>query len=87
MKNYKVQITRNFTDKEENISREIGTETEIFMCSKERYEFLESKGAVILLQVIEEKPVVEKVFEEVMDEIVEKPKKKTTKKKSKIDKE
>jgi uncharacterized membrane-anchored protein len=82
MKNYKVKITRNFTDGLENVHREIGRKTEIFMCTKERYEFLKEHGAVILLEKPEEK--IEEVFEEVIEEIIEKPKK--TRKK-KIDKE
>ena len=48
MKDHKVQITRTFKDLEENILREIGTKTEVFMCTKERYEYLLSKGAVKL---------------------------------------
>ena len=72
----------NFKDVLENISRELGKKTEIFMCTKERYEFLLSKGAVILLEKPEEK--MEEVFEEVIEEIIKKPKK--TRKK-KIDKE
>lgn len=82
MKNYKVKITRNFTDGLENVYREIGRKTEVFMCTKERYEYLLSKGAVILLEKPEER--MEEVFEEVIEEIIEKPKK--TRKK-KIDKE
>lgn len=82
MKNYKVKITRNFTDGLENVHREIGRKTETFICTKERYEYLLSKGAVTLLEKPEEK--MEEVFEEVIKEIIEKPKK--TRKK-KIDKE
>lgn len=82
MKNYKVKITRNFKDGLENVQREIGRKTEVFMCTKERYEYLLSKGAVILLEKPEEK--MEEVFEEVIEEIIKKPKK--TRKK-KIDKE
>lgn len=82
MKDYKVKITRNFTDGLENVHREIGKKTEVFMCTKERYEYLLSKGAVILIEKPEEK--MEEVFEEVIEEIMEKQKK--TRKK-KIDKE
>lgn len=83
MKDHKVQITRTFKDLEENILREIGTETEIFMCTKERYEILSSKGAVKLLSITEkEQPKKEIVKKEVETQ----SKKKTTKNKTKIDK-
>lgn len=89
MKDHKVQITRTFKDLEENILREIGTETEVFMCTKERYEILSSKDAVKLLSIIEkEQPKKETVKkEEIKKEIKTQPKKKTTKNKTKIDKE
>jgi hypothetical protein len=84
MKDHKVQITRTFKDLEENLLREIGTETEVFMCTKERYEILSSKDAVKLLNIIEkEQPKKEIVKKE---EIKTQPKKKTTKNKTKIDK-
>ena len=54
MKDHKVKITRTFKDLEENILRELGTETEIFICTKERYEYLLSKGAVELKEIIKE---------------------------------
>lgn len=79
MKDHKVQITRTFKDLEENILRELGTETEVFMCTKERYELLSSKSAVKLLNIIEK--------EQPKKEIEENIKKKNTKKKTKIDKE
>ena len=84
MKNYKVRITREFTDKVENVFREKGKITEVFLCDKERYEYLLSKNAVKLVEIIEEEKeeIREEVFEEVMEEIVEKPKKA---KKKKID--
>ena len=82
MKNYKVRITREFTDKVENVFREKGKITEVFLCDKERYEYLLSKNAVKLIEIIEEEKQVEEVFEQVMEEIVEKPKKA---KKKKID--
>lgn len=81
MKDHKVQITRNFKDLKENILRELGTKTEVFMCTKERYEYLSSKGAVKLLS-IKEQPKKETVKKEIKTQ----PKKKTTKKKTKIDK-
>lgn len=85
MKNYKVKITRNFTDKVEGIFREMGKATDTFMCDKERYEFLLSKGAVKLIEKVEEETEteieeVETSFEEVMKEIVEKPKRPRKKK-------
>lgn len=83
MKDHKVQITRTFKDLEENVLRKLGTETEVFMCTKERYELLSSKGAVKLLSITEkEQPKKEIVKKEVETQ----PKKKTTKKKTKIDK-
>ena len=91
MKNYKVRITREFTDKVEKVFREKGKVTEVFLCDKERYEYLLSKNAVKLIEIIEEEKEeireeaekqVEEVFEEVIEEIVEKPKKS---KKKKID--
>lgn len=88
MKNHKVQITRTFKDLEENILREIGTKTEKFMCTKERYEILSSKGAVKLLSIIEkEQPKKETVKkQEIKKETKTQSKKKTTKNKTKIDK-
>ena len=83
MKDHKVQITRTFKDLEENILREIGTETEVFMCTKERYEILSSKGAVKLLSIIEKEQPKKEVAKK---EIKTQPKKKTTKNKTKIDK-
>ena len=83
MKDHKVQITRNFKDLEENISREIGTKTEKFMCTKERYELLSSKGAVKLLSITKKEQPKKEI---VKKEIKTQPKKKTTKKKTKIDK-
>lgn len=83
MKDHKVQITRNFKDLKENILRELGTKTEVFMCTKERYELLSSKGAVKLLSITEKKQPKK---ETVKKEIKTQPKKKTTKNKTKIDK-
>lgn len=94
MKNYKVEATMKFTDKEENVKRNVGDE---FETTKERYEFLKKNNAVKLIEVIEEivnntvDEVVEskefnKVINKVVDETVEKifeenPKKKKTSKK------
>ena len=83
MKDHKVQITRTFKDLEENILRELGTETEVFMCTKERYELLSSKGAVKLLSITEKEQPKKKIAKK---EVETQPKKKTTKNKTKIDK-
>ena len=85
MKNYKVKITRNFTDIEEKIDRVLGTETEEFMCTKERYEYLVScNNAVELVEIIDNEvteEVVNEIVEEQNDEeIEEKPKRKSNKK-------
>lgn len=74
MKNYKVKVTRFFTDKIEHVERNVNDE---FMCTKERYEFLKENNAVLLIEVIEEKTEETKT-----EEVVEKPKK-NSKKKSK----
>ena len=53
MKNYKVEATMKFTDKEENgIKRNVG---DIFETTKERYEFLKQNSAVKLIEIMEEK--------------------------------
>ena len=83
MKNYKVEAIMKFTDKEENIRRDMG---DVFECTQERYEFLKRNNAVKLIEIIEEK---EKVFEEETNEVIEenneeieeKPKKKKISKK------
>ena len=52
MKNYKVEATMKFTDKEENgIKRNVG---DIFETTKERYEFLKQNNAVKLVEIVEE---------------------------------
>ena len=77
LKNYKVKVIRQlpFTDIEENITRK---KDDIFLCTKERYEFLKENNAVELIEVIvsEEKEVKEpaKIIKEV-------PKKQSKKKK------
>lgn len=76
MKNYRVKATRTFTDGVENIER-IGGES-IFECTKERYEFLKSKNAVELVEVIEEEK--EQKVVEVTEYEMEKPFKKNKKK-------
>lgn len=52
MKNYKVRALKKFTDVEDRIGR---IPMEEFMCTKERYEFLKSHGAVELIEIVEEK--------------------------------
>ena len=91
MKNYKVEATMKFTDKEENgIKRNVG---DIFETTKERYEFLKKNNAVKLNEIIEEivdevieskeiNEVIDKVIDETIDKLFdEKPKKKKSKKK------
>ena len=83
MKNYKVEATMKFTDKEENgIKRNVG---DIFETTKERYEFLKQNNAVKLVEIVEEQP--KEIKEEVKvvvsgkEEAKPKPKKKKSKKK------
>ena len=92
MKNYKVEATMKFTDKEENgIKRNVG---DIFETTKERYEFLKQNNAVKLIEIVEEKEELVATEEAIIEEIPnatgevevallnkEKPKKKKSKKK------
>jgi hypothetical protein len=85
MKNYKVEAIMKFTDKEENVRRDMG---DVFDCSKERYEYLKAKNAVKLLEITEEKKeeIVEPEKKENIKETIEenfenKPKKKKHNKK------
>ena len=83
MKNYKVEATMKFTDKEENsIKRNVG---DIFETTKERYEFLKQNNAVKLIEIMEEKQEESSAVEEIQEEKAkisdEKPKKKKSKKK------
>ena len=55
MKNYKVEATMKFTDKEESTQRNVG---DIFETTKTRYEFLKKNNAVKLIEIIEEKEKV-----------------------------
>lgn len=83
MKNYKVRITRNFTDNEEKVDRILGTETEEFMCTKERYEYLKGcNNAVELIEIISDEVNEETVNEnfEEHEEVEEKPRKKSHRK-------
>ena len=69
MKNYKVVATRKFRDSNEIDSmtylkkeRQQGDE---FFCTKERYEFLKSNGAVTLVEIVDE--IIDNVVEEVIE--------------------
>ena len=67
MKNYKVEATIKFTDKEENcIKRNVG---DIFETTKERYEFLKKKNAVKLVEIAEEKEELVATEEAIIEEI------------------
>lgn len=78
MKNYKVQAISNFKDKTIHQARRIG---DIFICNEERYNELELKKVISLIEVIEEKEEV--VNEEEVKEVVkEKPKRKRINKNS-----
>ena len=81
MKNYKVEAIMKFTDKEENAKRNVGDE---FNTTKERYEYLKSKSAVKLLEIIEdydnedfgivqewENEEQDKTIDEIVDEVIE----------------
>jgi len=54
MKNYKVIALRDFNDA---LEKEPRTKGKKFECTKERYIYLKSKGAVELVEIIEEKKV------------------------------
>lgn len=71
MKNYKVKALRFFKDKEEDKNRFIGDE---FETTKERYEFLKSKGAVELVEVQESIKEEPNEFEGYSEMIEENPK-------------
>lgn len=83
MKNYKVESIMRFTDKVEFVRRNAG---EVFYCTEERYNYLKSKNAVKLIEIVKEKEEIsEEVVNEIVDEAVEegfeRPKKKKTSKK------
>ena len=65
MKNYKVQAIMKFTDKEENVKRNVGDE---FETTKERYEYLKSKNAVKLIGIQED---IETAIKEITEEEVQ----------------
>lgn len=55
MKKYKVKINFNFNDIVEKVQRKLGdNETEVFFCNQERYEYLKSRKAVELVEIVEE---------------------------------
>lgn len=73
MKNYKVRATRFFKDSNE-IDEKTGLKVERqtndeFFCKKERYEYLKSKGAVTLVEIVDE--VTEEEVQAVANAIVE----------------
>ena len=84
MKNYVVKVLRYFRDLEEKKERFVGDE---FKTTKERYEYLKSKGAVELLkepkekkEIEEEQFFTEEETDELVDEIITKKKRKSSKK-------
>lgn len=66
MKNYKVEATMKFTDKEENVKRNVGDK---FETTKERYEFLKKNNAVKLIEVVEEKEELVSTDQAIIEEI------------------
>lgn len=64
MENYIVKALINFDDVEKRVKRE--KDKSIWNCTKERYEYLKSHNAVMLMgieEIKEEKPIQEKVEE------------------------
>ena len=91
MKNYKVEATMKFTDKEENVKRNVG---DVFEVTEARYNFLKKNNAVKLVGILEvekveysnledqePKEIEVAVTNEIVEEIVEEPKKKKKNKK------
>lgn len=83
MKNYLAKALINFNDMEEKT--EMGTDTprkigDVFNCTKERYEYLKSKNAVMLVGIDEIKEEEILAIAEPTIVCMEKPK--TTRKKS-----
>lgn len=74
MKNYVVKALIYFKDKEEKKQRLIEEE---FETTKERYEFLQEKGAVKLVKIIGEEKTeeLEEMEDVVVEEIITKKKK------------
>lgn len=73
MKNYKVEATMKFTDKEENVKRNVG---DVFEVTEARYNFLKSNNAVKLIKIVEEpkKDITEEEVQAVANAIVEQAK-------------
>ena len=69
MKNYKVVATRKFRDSNEidpmTYSKKERQQGDEFFCTKERYEFLKSNGAVTLIEIVDE--IIDNVVEEVIE--------------------
>ena len=70
MKNYKVEATMKFTDKEENVKRNVG---DVFEVTEARYNFLKSNNAVKLIEIVEEpkNDITEEEVQAVANAIVE----------------
>lgn len=70
MKNYKVEATMKFTDKEENVKRNVG---DVFEVTEARYNFLKSNNAVRLVEIVEEQKeeITEEEVQAVANAIVE----------------
>lgn len=80
MKNFEVEVIKCFTDKEECTRRNVGDK---FFCTEERYDVLNQKGAVKLVEIAKEKDdfFSEKEKENLIEETVPIKKKKKTNKK------
>ena len=71
MKNYIVKALFNFNDVEEKMANGADTPrkiNDVFECTKERYEFLKSKNAVMLVGINEFKPKTKEELEIINDE-------------------
>ena len=83
MKNYVVKVLRYFKDLEEKKDRFVGDE---FETTKERYEFLKSKGAIELVKAPKEKKEIideisfEEETDDLVDDIITEKKRKSSKK-------
>lgn len=91
MKDYKVKVTRYFTDKmNNNCERNVGDE---FVCDEERYNFLKDNNAVELVEIISEakyeevvKEEKQEIIEKAVERNIERLEKKVNNKKKKINK-
>lgn len=70
MKNYKVEAIMKFTDKEENVKRNVG---DVFEVTEARYNFLKSNNAVRLVEIVEEQKeeITEEEVQAVANAIIE----------------